>query len=109
MGVDARVRLTFVPSREGYRVNVQGRNCFVARDGRPSAAVLFDRDGTVELVSGSRENMGRISLVFGAISGPNRVFPSIGPDRLLPLQRARRAVAIHIESTGELIVMCSQV
>ena len=109
LGVDARVRLTFVPSREGYRVNVKGLNCFVARDGRPSAAVLLDRDGTVELMSSSRENMGRISLVFGAISGPNRVFPSIGPDLLLPLDRARRAVAIHIESTGELIVMCSQV
>ncbi len=109
LGVDARVRLTFVPSREGYRVNVKGLNCFVARDGRASAAVLMDRDGIVELMSSSREPMGRISLEFGAISGPNRVFPSIGSDLLLPLQRARRAVAIHIESTGELIVMCSQV
>jgi serine/threonine protein kinase len=109
LGVDARVRLTFVPSREGYRVNVKGLNCFVARDGRPAAAVLFDRDGTVELLSSTREPMGRMTLAFGAVSGPNRVFPSIGPDLLLPLQRARRAVAIHIESTGELIVMCSQV
>ncbi len=108
LGVDARVRLTFVPSRDGYRVNVKGLNCFVARDGRAAAAVLFERDGMAELMSSSREPMGRIALAFGAVSGPNRVFPAIGPDLVLPLQRAQRAVAIHIEATGELIVMCSQ-
>ena len=108
LGVDARVRLTFVPARDGYRLNVKGLNCFVARDGRPAAAVLVDRDGLVELLSSTREPMGRLAFTFGAIQGPNRVFPAIGPELLLPLQRAQRAVAIHIESTGELIVMCSQ-
>src|SRR6185312_1536077 len=49
LGVDARVRLTFVPARDGYRLNVKGLNCFIVRDGRPAAAVLVDRDGVVEL------------------------------------------------------------
>jgi serine/threonine-protein kinase len=108
LGVDARVRLTFVPSRDGFRVNIKGLNCFVVRDGRPAAAALVERDGAVELISSTREPMGRMRLTFGAVSGQNRVFPAIGPELLLPLQRAQRAVAIHIESTGELIVMCSQ-
>ncbi|HEY1958089.1 MAG TPA: serine/threonine-protein kinase [Polyangiaceae bacterium] len=108
LGVDARVRLTFVPARDGYRLNVKGLNCFIVRDGRPAAAVLLDRDGVVELLSSGREPMGRLAFTFGAIAGTNRVFPAIGPELLLPLQRAQRAVAIHIESTGELIVMCSQ-
>ncbi len=108
LGVDARVRLTFVPSRDGYRINIKGLNCFVARDGRPAAALVVERDGTVELLSSTREPMGRMSLTFGAISGPTRVFPAIGPDLVLPLHRAQRAVAIRIESTGELIVMCSR-
>jgi len=108
LGVDARVRLTFVPSRDGYRVNVKGLNCFIVRDGRPAAAALLERDGAVELMSSAREPMGRLRFTFGAVSGQNRVFPAFGPELLLPLQRAQRAVAIHIESTGELIVMCSQ-
>ncbi len=108
LGGDARVRLTFVPARDGFRVNVKGLNCFIVRDGRPSAASLLERDGTVELLSSTREPMGRLRFTFGAVSGQNRVFPAIGPELLLPLQRAQRAVAIHIESTGELIVMCSQ-
>jgi serine/threonine protein kinase len=108
LGVDARVRLMFVPARDGFRVNVKGLNCFIVRDGRPSAASLLERDGTVELLSSTREPMGRLRFTFGAVSGQNRVFPAIGPELLLPLQRAQRAVAIHIESTGELIVMCSQ-
>ncbi len=108
LGVDARVRLTFVPARDGFRVNIKGLNCFVVRDGRPAAAVLLERDAVVELMSSTREAMGRLRFTFGAVSGPNRVFPAIGPELLLPLQRAQRAVAIHIESTGELIVMCSQ-
>jgi serine/threonine protein kinase len=108
LGVDARVRLTFVPSRDGYRVNVKGLNCFVVRDGRPAAAVLVDRDGAVDLMSSGREPMGRLDFTFGAISGSNRVFPAIGPELVLPLYRAQRAVAVHIASTGELIVMCSQ-
>jgi len=108
LGVDARVRLMFVPSRDGFRLNVKGLNCFVVRDGRPSAAVLLDRDGAVELMSSTREPMGRLVCSFGAISGQDRVFPAIGPELVLPLHTARRAVAVHIESTGELIVMCSQ-
>ncbi len=108
LGVDARVRLTFVPSRDGFRLNVKGLNCFVVRDGRPAAAVLLDRDGFVELISSTREPMGRLACSFGAISGQERVFPALAPELVLPLHRAQRAVALHIESTGELIVMCSQ-
>jgi len=108
LGVDARVRLTFVPARDGYRVNVKGLNCFVVRDGRPAAAILVDRDAILELLSSGREPMGRLAFTFGAVSGANRVFPAIGPELVLPLYRAQRAVAVHIASTGELIVMCSQ-
>jgi hypothetical protein len=116
LGVDARVRLMFVPSRDGYRLNVKGLNCFVAQNGRPAAAVLLDpttRSPTgdfsvVELISSTREPMGRLLCTFGTVSGPNHVFPAIAPDLVLPSQRTNRAVAIHIESTGELIVMCSQ-
>ena len=108
LGVDARVRLTFVPARDGYRLNVKGLNCFIVRDGRAAAAVLIERDGIVELLSGGREPMGRLAFTFGAVSGPNRVFPAFGPELLLPLERAQRAVAVQIESTGELIVMCSR-
>jgi serine/threonine protein kinase len=108
LGVDARVRLTFVPSRDGFRLNVKGLNCFVVRDGRPAAAVLLERDGFVELISSTREAMGRMACSFGAVSGEDRVFPALAPELVLPLHRAQRAVALHIESTGELIVMCSQ-
>ncbi len=107
LGVDARVRLMFVPARDGFRLNIKGLNCFIVRDGRPAAAILLDRDGAVDLISGTREAMGRLTCNFGAISGSDRVFPAIGPDLVLPLHRAQRAVAVHIESTGELIVMCS--
>ena len=110
LGVDARVRLMFVPARDGFRLNIKGLNCFVGgAGGRPAAALLLDRDAAVDLVSGTREPMGRLLVSFGEESGPNRVFPAFAPDLMLPLQRAFRAVAVHIESTGELVVMSSQV
>ena len=98
----------FVPARDGFRVNVKGLNCFIVRDGRRRPHRSSNAFETVELLSSTREPMGRLRFTFGAVSGQNRVFPAIGPELLLPLQRAQRAVAIHIESTGELIVMCSQ-
>jgi len=108
LGVDARIRLTLVPSREGYRLNIKGLNCFIVRDGRPAAAVIVEGDGVVELMSSTREPMGRLGYTFGAIQGGTRVFPAFAPDLVLPLPDAVRAVALHVESTNEFIVICAK-
>ena len=86
LGVDARVRAHVRPEPDGYRVNVKGLNCFVARDGRPAAAVLLERDGTVELMSSTREPMGRISLrVRRGFRAQSASFQLLAPSLVLPL------------------------
>ncbi|HSQ68299.1 MAG TPA: serine/threonine-protein kinase [Polyangiaceae bacterium] len=108
LGVDARIRLMLLPGRTGYRLNVKGLNCFVVRDGRPAAAVVVESDGVVELMSSAREPMGRLGYTFGVVEGNTRVFPAFAPDLVLPLPRGARAIAVHVEATGELIAMCAK-
>ncbi len=106
---EARFRLTMVPSAGGaYRVNVKGLNCFVVRDGRPTPAIVVSQDETLSLVSSARENWGRIALQFGTVRGDSRVFVVDGGELLLPLSQARRAVAVHVERTGEVVVLCQR-
>ncbi len=106
---EARFRVTIVPSAEGgYRLNVKGLNCFVMRENRPTPAVVVDQDETLTLVSSARENWGRITLLFGAVRGDSRVFLVDGGELLLPLSQARRAAAVHVERTGELVLLCQR-
>lgn len=104
LGVDARVRLTFVPSLGGFKLHIKGLNCFVAKDGRPAAAVLADRDGTVDLLSSSREPLGTLRLSFGTVAGGARVFGVNGDQLVVPLTQAPRSVAVLVD-TGEVVVM----
>ena len=105
---EARFRVTIVPSADGYRANVKGLNCFVLRDDRPSPAVVVSREETLTLVSSARENWGRISISFGMVRGDARVFVVDGGEVLLPLTKARRAVAVHVERTGEVVILCQR-
>ncbi len=103
-GVEARVRLTFVPSLDGYRLNIKGLNCFVAKEGRPAAAALADRDGSVELLTSARERMGTLRYSFGTVVGGDRVFGVNGDQLVVPLHEAARSVAVMLD-TGEVVVM----
>jgi serine/threonine-protein kinase len=105
---EARFRLTLVPGGDGYRVNVKGLNCFVLRENRPTPAVVLDHDETLTLVSSSRESWGKITIMFGVVRGDSRVFVVDGGELLLPLSQARRAAAVHVERTGEVIVLCQR-
>jgi hypothetical protein len=107
---EARIRVTLLPSvdRSGYKANVKGLNCFILRDGRPSTAAVVEGDEVLSLMSSTREDLGRIRVSLGAIRGDSRVFPAYGDELLIPLAVARRAAAVQIESTGEIVVLCQR-
>ncbi|HEX7604235.1 MAG TPA: hypothetical protein VF316_21600, partial [Polyangiaceae bacterium] len=105
---EARIRITIVPSLDGYKANVKGLNCFILRDGRPSTAAVVEGDELLSLMSSSREDLGRIRVSIGTVRGDARVFPAFGDELLLPLTVARRAAAVQIESTGEIVVVCQR-
>ena len=107
---EARIRLTLLPSvdRTGYKANVKGLNCFILRDGRPSTAAVIEGDEVLSLMSSTREDLGRIRVSLGTVRGDSRVFPAYGDELLIPLAVARRAAAVQIESTGEIVVVCQR-
>lgn len=105
---EARIRITVLPSLDGYKAHVKGLNCFILRDGRPSTAAVVEGDEMLSLMSSAREDLGRIRVSIGTVRGDVRVFPAFGDELLLPLSVARRAAAVQIESTGEIVVVCQR-
>jgi serine/threonine protein kinase len=73
---DVRVRVTLMPDMEGRRpVHLKGVSCFVARrGGRPTAAVLIDRDGDFDLVSPRSQVIAGGRLARGSPAAGHTVF-----------------------------------
>jgi hypothetical protein len=72
----ARIRVTVMPEIEGKRpIHIKGLSCFVLRrGGRPSAAVLIDRDGDIDMVSGRSQVIASGRLSRGTPAAGHTVF-----------------------------------
>jgi hypothetical protein len=106
-GVDVRFRITLLPAREQLRVNLKGLNCFVRRAGATvSPALVADSDGTADLVSTQKENLGTLSWTFGSTRGPSRVFPVAKGELVVPFPQGHHALALELGPDRELIVIC---
>jgi serine/threonine protein kinase len=106
-GVDVRFRITLLPAREQLRVNLKGLNCFVRRAGATvSPALVADSDGTADLVSTQKENLGTLSWTFGSTRGASRVFPVAEGELVVPFPQGHHALALELGPDRELIVIC---
>jgi len=106
-GVDVRFRITLLPAREQLRVNLKGLNCFVRRSGATlSPALVADSDGTADLVSTHKENLGTVSWTFGSTRGASRVFPVAKGELVVPFPQGHHALALELGPDRELIVIC---
>jgi serine/threonine-protein kinase len=106
-GVDVRFRITLLPAREQLRVNLKGLNCFVRRSGATvSPALVADFDGTADLVSTQKENLGTLAWTFGAARGQSRVFPVGRGELVVPFPQGHHALAVELGPDRELIVIC---
>jgi serine/threonine-protein kinase len=106
-GVDVRFRITLLPAREQLRVNLKGLNCFVRRTGGTlSPALVADSDGTADLVSTQKENLGTLSWTFGSTRGAARVFPVARGELVVPFPQGHHALALELGPERELIVIC---
>jgi hypothetical protein len=106
-GVDVRFRITLLPAREQLRVNLKGLNCFVRPSGGTlSPALVADSDGTADLVSTQKENLGTLSWTFGSTRGTSRVFPVAQGELVVPFPQGHHALALELGPDRELIVIC---
>jgi len=107
-GVDVRFRVTLLPGRGPQaRVNIKGLNCFVRRPGaNASPALAVDVDGSAELVSTQKEQLGTLVWSFGALRGNARVFPVAQGELVVPFPQGLCAMALELGSDRELIVIC---
>jgi serine/threonine-protein kinase len=107
-GVDVRFRVTLLPGRgQQLRVNIKGLNCFVGRPGAAiSPALAADSDGTAELVSTHKENLGGLGWSFGTVRGEARVFPVAQGELVVPFPQGSHALALELGPERELIVIC---
>ncbi|MGH7286382.1 MAG: serine/threonine protein kinase, partial [Polyangiaceae bacterium] len=111
-GDAVRFRVSVVPSRDHeIRLNIKGLNCFVRQSGRPTPAIVADRDGTAELISTAWEPLGKIGWSFGeprmGPQGPGRAFRLSDGEMMVPSQGAQHPVAIFLGNDGDVVVMCS--
>lgn len=101
-----RVRVTMLPG-QGMSLNVKGLTCFVARQrGRPSSAVTLSEDATVELVSSARQTLGEIFVSFGQATPSGRLFLVDRRQVLVAYGEAQKAVALTMNRSSDIIVMC---
>lgn len=111
-GDAVRFRVSVVPARDReIRLNIKGLNCFVRQSGRPTPAIVADRDGTAELISTAWEPLGKIGWSFGEArmgpQGPGRAFRLSDGEMMVPSQGAQHPVAIFLGNDGDVVVMCS--
>ena len=111
-GDAVRFRVSVLPSRDReIRLNIKGLNCFVRQGGRPTPAIVADRDGTAELISTAWEPLGKIGWSFGearmSAHGPGRAFRLSDGEMMVPSQGAQHPVAIFLGNDGDVVVMCS--
>ena len=109
---EVRFRITMLAmSHSPLRINVKGLNCFVAwadRGGRPTPAIVATQDGSIDLISSTRETVGRISWSFGTPSHIGRVFLVDGQELVIPYENATYAVVVHLGDDRELVAMCKR-
>jgi serine/threonine-protein kinase len=106
-GVDVRFRITLLPAREQLRVNLKGLNCFVRpAGGNVSPALVADGDGTADLVSTQKVNLGTLSWSFGSTRGAARVFPVARGELVVPFPQGHHALALELGPDREVIVIC---
>lgn len=75
---DTRAQFTLTPTPgtlHNMTVNVKGLTTFVSKvDGRPSRAVHFSEDISVDLLTPAKQLVGRLHISFGVHSGGKRYF-----------------------------------
>jgi serine/threonine protein kinase len=91
-----RLRVAFVPvAGDKIGLHVKGLNCFVSLAGRrPSSAVTFDGNATLEFISAGGEQLGRAEASFAA-AGLTRTVVSVDRQSLaVPSEDCRNLVAL---------------
>jgi hypothetical protein len=105
-GGQVRVRVTMLPGST-QKLNVKGLSCFVARRGqRPTPAVTVTEDGSVDLVSSTRQTLGELTWSFGQATPNGRVFVVDGRQLLVPYSEGNQVIALMLSRGNDLIVMC---
>jgi serine/threonine protein kinase len=114
-GVDVRFRVSLVPGRERFQINVKGLNCFVVKSdpdstggARPTPAVSAHDDGAVDFVSMNRQPLGRLSWSFGRQTAGGLLFRVSGVDLVVPCSEATQAVALDLGRDRDVVVMCKR-
>ncbi len=118
-GDPVRFRVSLVPSASAigaaagrrYRLNIKGLNCFVRQSGRPTPAIVADRDGIAELISTAWEPLGQIGWSFGeermGATGPGRAFRLSDGEMMVPSDQAKNPIAIFLGAEGDVVMMCA--
>lgn len=117
-GDPVRFRVSLVPSATAgaasdrrYRLNIKGLNCFVRQSGRPTPAIVADRDGVAELISTAWEPLGQIGWSFGearmSATGPGRAFRLSDGEMMVPSDHAQTPIAIFLGAEGDVVMMCA--
>ncbi len=105
--IEVRFRVTMLPGKGPLRVNIKGLTCFVASEaGRPTPAIVTDRDGGTRFISTQRSELGSIEWQFGESTQSGRVFNIDGEELFLPYPQATQAIAIDLGNPREVIVIC---
>ncbi len=105
LGGLVRLRVTMLPS--GGSINVKGLTCFVARRGqRPTPAVTLTHDGSIDLLSTSRQLLGELTCSFGQPGPTERLFVVDGRQLLVPYSDAQQAITLMVSPGQDLVVMC---
>ncbi|HEX7665808.1 MAG TPA: serine/threonine-protein kinase [Polyangiaceae bacterium] len=111
-GDQVRFRVSLVPSADRrWRLNIKGLNCFVRQSGRPTPAIVADRDGVAELISTAWEPLGQIGWSFGeprmSAHGPGRAFRLSDGEMMVPSDQAQNPIAIFLGAEGDVVMMCA--
>ncbi len=101
-----RLRVTMLPGTPP-KLNVKGLTCFVARPGqRATPAVTIGQDGSLEMVSATRQVLGELTWWFGQKGPDGHVFVVDGRPLLVPYSEGQQAVALMLNRGNDIVVMC---
>jgi serine/threonine-protein kinase len=114
-GVGVRFRVSILPAQgRRFQIQIKGLSCFVARQGaagaaRPTPALSATDDGTVDLVSTTKQTLARVSFAFGT-AGPDgrQTFHFGGGDVVVSLPLGAFAVALDLGGEREKVVLCKR-
>ena len=105
-GGQVRARVTMLPGST-LKLNVKGLSCFVARRGqRPTPALTVSEDGSADLVSAGRQQLGELTWSFGQPGPDGRLFVVDGRQLLVPYSEGQQVIALMLSRGSDLIVMC---